>query len=104
MAPVTSSEPTEEDVAAVDQLESLMMGRALAHLAAIKHGDEVEALTWERLEAGCLASPQYRLLHSVVQQGVSNNSKDWDLPLQPYFRHSPLSQTAVPAGLLIFSL
>ena len=100
MAPITSSKPTEEDVAEVEELESLMMGQALSHLAAIRQADEVEALTWERLEAGCLSSPQYRLLHSVVQQGVSNSSKDWDLQLQPYFRHRNSLSTLGPVVLL----
>lgn len=100
MAPIISSKPTEEDVAEVEELESLIMGQALSHLAAIRQADEVEALTWERLEAGCLSSPQYRLLHSVVQQGVSNSSKDWDLQLQPYFRHRNSLSTLGPVVLL----
>ena len=100
LAPVVATQPTAEDIFAADQLESLIFGRVLAHIAAIKHGDEVEALTWERLEAACLATPEYKLLHRTVQQGISNNSKDWDLQIQPFFRHRTSLSTLGPVVLL----
>ena len=83
-----------------EELESLLRGRVVAHITAIRHRDEVESITWERLEASCLASNQYRLLHATVTQGVSENSQDWDVQLQPYFRHRQALSTVGPVVLL----
>ena len=100
VAPMLAVQPSQADRTETDNLEALLHGSVVAHLAAIRYNDEVEALTWERLEAGCLASPQYRLLHKTVQQGVPENSKDWDLQLQPYFRHRQYLSTLGPVVLL----
>ena len=41
----------------------------------------------EKLEAACQVSSQYQLLHKTVNQGVSNNSQDWDMQIKDYFVH-----------------
>lgn len=100
VAPVIAVQPSQTDRAESESLEALLHGAVVAHLAAIRYNNEVEALTWERLEAGCLASPQYRLLHHTVQQGVPENSKDWALQIQPFFRHRRYLSTLGPVVLL----
>ena len=80
-------------------IEAILTGSVIAHLAAIRQSDEVEALTWDRLEAGCRACPQYRLLHNTVMSGVPENSADWDTVLQPYFRHRHSLSTLGPVVL-----
>ena len=89
----------QEDTTDCDDLENLLHGRVIAHISAIGHTDEVESLTWERLEGACLACPQYRLLHATVTQGAPEASKDWDLRLQPYFRHRDTLNTLGPVVL-----
>ena len=100
MAPVVTAAPTLQEVSEADRLEEIMMGQLFAHIAAINHKSEVEALTWERLEAACLASGQYKLLHQTVQQGVSDNIQDWDLQLKEYFVHRHSLSTLGPVVLL----
>ena len=64
-----------------------MVGMVMANIAAITNNTDVEAITWEKLEAACQVSPQYQLLHKTVSQGVSNISQDWDFLLKEYFIH-----------------
>ena len=63
------------------------MGIVMADIAAITNNTDVEAITWEKLEAACQVSSQYQLLHKTVNQGVSNNSQDWDMQIKDYFVH-----------------
>ena len=90
------STPQSPDPAGI---EAILTGSVIAHLAAIRQSDEVEALTWDRLEAGCLACLEYRLLHNTVMSGVPVNSADWDTVLQPYFRHRHSLSTLGPVVL-----
>ena len=76
-----------EEVSESNRLEELMMGIVLADIAAITNNIDVEAITWEKLEAACQVSSQYKLLHQTISQGVSNNSQDWDMQLREYFIH-----------------
>ena len=85
IANMTITTPTAEEMHEADRLEEMVLGKALAHITAIKHNSDVEAITWEKLEAACLASPVYQLLHRTIQGGVSDNSKDWDIQLQEFF-------------------
>ena len=98
-------EPTDEDIATADDLEELVAGKVIAHMASInyKHrnlqeyspycqqallsNDSVETLTWPRLEAACVQCPTYKLLHQLVSQGVPDDSAAWDEQLKPYFTH-----------------
>ena len=50
------STPTMEELNEAYWLEELMMGKILAHIAAIKHTTDVDVITWKRLEAACLVS------------------------------------------------
>jgi len=47
-----------------------------------------------------MASPHYRLLHQTVQNGVSDNSQDWDIQLKQYFTHRHSLSTLGPVVLL----
>jgi hypothetical protein len=81
------SNPTKQDITESNQLEQLLLGQVFAHLAAITHSQDIQVLGWDRLTAACCSSPQYRLLHKTVQQGVSDSIQDWDLQLRQYFKH-----------------
>ena len=97
---MTITTPTTEEVYEADRLEEMVLGSAAAHIAAINHNSEVEAITWEKLETACLASPVYQLLHQAVQAGVSDNSQDWDIQLKEFFPHRHSLTTLGPVVLL----
>ena len=98
-------EPTSEEVEQADDLEELVAGNVIAHLASINYdhktldkyspysqqallsNDSVEALTWPRMESACVQCPTYQLLHQLVSQGVPENSSAWDERIKPYFSH-----------------
>ena len=86
-APVLTYSPNTEEISESNRLEELMMGIVLADITAITNNTDVEAITWEKLEAACQVSSQYQLLHKTVNQGVSNNSQDWDMQIKDYFVH-----------------
>ena len=44
-------------------------------------------LSWDRLEAACLFSSVYKLLHDTVTAGAPDAISDWDLQLKPYHLH-----------------
>ena len=90
------NEPTDEDVATAEELEELVSGKVIAHMASINYNhrdlqdyspycqqallsnDSVEALTWPHLEAACIQCPTYNLLHQLVSQGVPEDRAAWD--------------------------
>ena len=45
------------------------------------------AISYSMLESASQAFPDYRLLHSAIQAGLSDDSKDWDPKLLPHFCH-----------------
>ena len=60
----------------------------------------LQAITWQMLEAACQTCTEYKLLHQTVQQGVPEQSKDWDQCLLPYYRHRHLLTTIGPVVLI----
>ena len=52
------------------------------------------------LEASCKSCPEYKLLHSLILQGLPTDSKDWDACLLPYYRHRHLLTTVGPVVLV----
>ena len=73
--------------------EGFIMGVAMSQLETFNNPPEavlaslvsspLQAVTWDMLEAACSSCKEYQLLHQLVRQGVSDNSKDWDQILQP---------------------
>jgi hypothetical protein len=60
----------------------------------------IQAITWSMLESACSGFPQYQLLHSAVLAGLSQDSKDWDQQLRPYFCQRHLQTTIGPVVLI----
>ena len=52
------------------------------------------------LEASCKSCPEYKLLHSLILQGLPTDSKDWDACLLPYYRHRHLLTSVGPVVLV----
>ena len=93
-----------------DETEAYVQGMALARLEEFNNPPEyviasitapaIQAITWPMLESACLACPDYKLLHSSIQAGLPQESKDWDPKLLPYFRHRHLLTTTGPVVLI----
>ena len=97
---MTITPPTMEEIFEADRLEELVRGNVFAQIATIKHYSDVEAITWEKLQAACLASPIYQLLHKTMQGGMSDNRQDWDIQLKEFFIHRHSLTTLGPVVLL----
>ena len=54
-----------------------------SQLAPLTSANKPTVLTWNRLEAACLACDEYKLLHRTVQKGVSDRREDWDHQIRP---------------------
>ena len=107
----------DEDMTECAQLEALVTGYGMASLAALNHGSpylhgnhqcsvcpltssDVAMLSWDRLEAACLSSPVYKLLHETISAGEPADISDWDEQLKPYHQHRLSLVTVGPVVLL----
>ena len=82
---------SDEDAA---EVEGMMAGLVLASIKSINQHSSLSpisspeylaALSWLRLEAACQTCSQYKLLHMMVQSGVSDKREDWDKHISEFF-------------------
>ena len=88
-------------------IDELMTGKILASICGINHQsslsplsspEQPSALSWSRLEAACQTCEEYRLLHKMVQSGVSDKKEDWDNQIIDFFPHR---QSLVAVGPVV---
>ena len=88
--------PTWEETQASENMEGFLLGTVMAsisnlnshsQLAPLTSGNRPTVLTWNRLEAACLACDEYKLLHRTVQKGVSDRREEWDHQISDYYQH-----------------
>ena len=68
-------------------------------VAAIATPD-LQAVTWEVLEAACRSCSDYQLLHQMIERGLPEHSRDWEQRLLPYYKHRNLLTTIGPVVLV----
>ena len=105
-----------EDLSDSDQLEALITGYAMASLAALNQSTPssdispcstcaithpgMMILSWDRLEAACLSSSVYILLHRTISEGAPELISDWDEQLKVYHKHRLALMVVGPVVLL----
>ena len=104
------SSPIHGSMHAHSETEEYVRGVAIARLESFNNPAEnliagiatipMQAVTWTMLEAACLACHEYQLLHRLVEQGVHEESKDWDKLILPFHRHRHLITTIGPVVLI----
>ena len=91
-------------------VDEMVIGSAMSRLESFNTPPEyvfayvttpsLTAVTWTMLEAACSSCKDYQLLHSYILQGMSEDSKDWDNRLLPYFKHRHMLTTIGPVVLV----
>ena len=94
----------------VDDIDGFIHGVAMSNMESFNNpsscvlanvaAQPLEAVTWNMLESSCKQCPDYQLLHSSILQGLSDDSKNWDTRLLPYYRHRHMLTTIGPVVLI----
>ena len=101
--------PSTEDYRQFLNTEEFLTGLILFSIASINSCSRVSPVTtsaqptvlsWARLEAASQACENYKLLHSTVQAGVSENKADWDQKIADFFIHRHSLVTVGPVVML----
>merc|ERR1712237_266713 len=79
--------------------EELLQGNIIASLAFI-NTDQSNIISWQRLEAACIADQTYRLLHQTISLGAPEAKDRWDQTIQDFFPHRHSLITVGPVVML----
>ena len=83
--------------------EELLQGHIIASLASINaplSADNQGVISWQKLEAACLTDDDYKLLHTTIENGVSDDVKAWDQKITDFFPHRHSLVTVGPVVML----
>ena len=79
--------------------EELLQGNIIASLAFI-NVDQSNIVSWQRLEAACLADQAYKILHQTISTGAPDTRDRWDQAIQDFFPHRHSLITVGPVVML----
>ena len=57
-------------------------------------------ISWQRLEAACLADSEYKLLHQTISAGAPDDKNSWDQSIQDFHPHRHALITVGPLVML----
>ena len=81
-------------------LSSIASINSCSSMSPVTTSAQPTVLSWARLEAASQACKDYKLLHSTVQSGVSDNKADWDHRIVDFFIHRHSLVTVGPVVML----